>query len=120
MQFSVLAAAGLVVPPVFLYLFFFFYASAVRHWKKLPLLNKVVVGSVIVVFAVLDVAVNLTWGSLYYLDLNVLHGAPWWSVRAWTFSDRSCYWFNDLCGWRYRNAKLIADELDPIYPGHIS
>ena len=111
--------AVLVLPPVFLYLFFFFYASACTSWHVLPLPNRVAVGAVIAVFAVFDIVFNLTWGSLYYLDLNILHGASIFDVFAWTFSDRSCYWIHQS-GWRAEHAQLIADELDPIYPGHIS
>jgi len=119
-EFSVLAALAVVVgPPVLLYLFFFFYASAVRHWRRLPLLNRVPVGLVVAAFAVLDIVINLTWGSIFYLDANVLHGAPWWSVRAWTLSDRSCYWFH-RSGWRRERARFVAAQLDLIYPGHIS
>jgi hypothetical protein len=102
---------ALILPPVLLYLGFFFYASAMQHWRELPLFNKVVVGLVVLVFGALDIVFRFTWGAIYYLDVNPRNG--------FTFSALSCYYFRDS-GWRKHRAEVISNELNLIYAGHIA
>lgn len=90
------------------------YAGILRAWDMFSIPEKLFYGLfVILPFGILDILLNITWGSLYYWDWPFLHG--------WTFSQRSCYWIHRPGDFvRYRKAQAVARQLNKVIPGHIS
>lgn len=86
------------------------YGQLLQSWKNLNLTEKIYYGIFIVVFGLLDVLLNLTWGCAYYGDWPLLHG--------FTFSQRSCYWLK-RDGWRKVRAIKVQAQLNKVVPGHI-
>jgi hypothetical protein len=111
---------GSFAATVLLYVGFFFYASAWARWDYLNIYDKIVAGTGIAIFGLFDVAFNITVGSLYYWDLDILHGRDWKKPLNWTFSTRSCVWWDQTKDkHRKHRADIIADNLNRVVPDHI-
>ena len=87
---------------------FLAYAAAKHAWWRLKIGIKLLLVPAFLFFGVLDVAFNLTFGSLLFLDVP----------RELTFSQRCSRHLYDL-GWRGRVAGAFSVPLNAIDPGHI-
>ena len=85
------------------WLMFLIYASAINAgWTKLPLLPRVLFSPIGVIFLIVDVVVNLTLGTVLFLQLP--------SLQTLTLSKRMA---NNIATvtWRGRLSALIVNNL---------
>lgn len=77
-------------------------------------------GTEVSFFGIFDIALNVTWGSLYFLELPFSHriGNNWWN-RDWTLSQRTEYYCNTVADSRNERATKLGLQLNKIVPGHI-
>ena len=88
---------------------FAMYAAIIQAWSKLKIGIKVLYAPMLIVFGLMDVLFNFTFGSLLF----------WERARTYTFSQRLSSHLNDT-DWKGRISKAFAIPLNAIYPGHIS
>ena len=79
---------------------------------KAPMYVRAISYGLLIVMAVVDVAFNLTIGSLLFLELPNIKG------KSYTFSSRCSDHYTDP-GWRGRLSRWVCNDwLNPIAPGH--
>ena len=90
------------------WLMFVVYSACINTgWSKLPLFPKVLLAPVGLVFMAMDVAFNLTAGSLLFLQLPTLTRWP----PSWTLSVRLARLVKSDTTWRGKLASVIVRNL---------
>ena len=108
---TLLATIGLLT--YVFYLLFLVYAAASPKWSKLPIWPKILLLPAGVIFYVIDVVFNFTFGSILFLQLPYING-HWYQ----TLSMRMAY-NKTQTGWRSKIASFVCSNLlDPFAQGH--
>ncbi len=104
---------NILIASLILWLFWIFFA---RMYKSLfspdmNIVEKIILYGIGYLFLAVDIAYNITYGSILFLQLP--------SKYRLTFSERLRYTLQNDTGWRYRLARAICLYLvDPHQPGH--
>lgn len=86
------------------------YGQLIKVYKNFGWFLKAFYAIEVLVFGVFDVSLNVTFGTVYYLELPFIHGI--------TLSQRTEYWCN-VDDPRRGRAIRLGTQLNKIVPGHI-
>ena len=114
MLWTLLTIWGATVTFYLLFLVFATYQNAREAGREVPLFSKLVMAPALVFGALLDVAWNLTLGTLLFAEWPKLESG----FTSWTFTARLQRLKHDP-GWRGSIAQWFAKQLNWADPGHV-